>query len=59
LLDIRAGAQYIGMSERWLYRNYSLMAHIRIGHGARPRILFRRSDLDQFVAAHRITPSQG
>jgi excisionase family DNA binding protein len=48
LLDIHQAAEYLGMSHRWLYRNYQAeqIPHVRIGS----RILFRRTDLDQWIA---------
>jgi hypothetical protein len=56
LLDVPQAAAYLGMSIRWLYRNYSRLPHIRIGVGKKPRIKFRRRDLDTFVCQHRIIP---
>jgi hypothetical protein len=58
LLDIDQAAALLGMSRRWLYRNYGLIAHVRIGHGTRPRVLFRRADLEIFILARRITPGR-
>jgi predicted DNA-binding transcriptional regulator AlpA len=56
LLDVPHAAAYLGMSSRWLYRNYERLPHIRIGAGKKPRIKFRRRDLDTFICQHRITP---
>jgi len=56
LLDVPQAAAYLGMSSKWLYRNYARLPHIRIGAGKKPRIKFRRRDLDAFVCQHRINP---
>ena len=58
LLNIPEAASHIKMSARWLYRHYDILPHIRIGFGRRPRIRFRRSDLDEWVRQHRIVPSR-
>ena len=58
LLDIPEAARYIGMSTRWLYRHYAIIPHIRIGFGRRPRIRFRRTDLDAWLQQHRILPAE-
>jgi predicted DNA-binding transcriptional regulator AlpA len=56
LLSIPQAAAYLGMSSKWLYRNYASLPHIRIGAGNRPRIKFRQCDLDAWVSEHRIAP---
>jgi len=56
LLNIPQAAKYIGMSTRWLYRRYRILPHIRIGFGKRPRIRFKRVDLDRWVSEHSISP---
>ena len=56
LLDVPRAAAYLGMSSRWLYRNYARVPHIRIGAGKKPRIKFRRRDLDAFICQHRFIP---
>jgi hypothetical protein len=42
------------MSAKWVYRNYKRLTPILIGDGPRPRIRFRRCDLDAWIARHRI-----
>jgi predicted DNA-binding transcriptional regulator AlpA len=51
LLDVDQAAAYIGMSAKWVYRNYAILPHRRIGEGPRPRIKFRRCDLDRWIEA--------
>ncbi len=54
LLDVPQAAQYLAMSAKWLYRNYHRLPHIAIGDGKKPRIRFRRCDIDAWVRRHRI-----
>jgi hypothetical protein len=54
LFDIPQAARYLSMSPKWLYRNYRRLPHVLIGDGAKPRIRFRRCDLDGWVRRHRI-----
>jgi predicted DNA-binding transcriptional regulator AlpA len=54
LLGMEDAAKYLGMSTKWMYRNYKTLAHILIGSGPKPRIKFRRCDLDAWVRRHRI-----
>jgi len=54
LFGMEDAAKYLGMSTKWMYRNYKMLAHILIGSGAKPRIKFRRCDLDAWVRRHRI-----
>jgi len=54
LFDIERAAEYIGMSAKWLYKHYADLPHIRIGYGQKPRIKFRRCDLEAWVREHRI-----
>jgi hypothetical protein len=54
LLDVERAAEYLSMSQKWLYRDYSRLPHILIGDGKKPRIRFRRCDLDGWVKRHRI-----
>ncbi len=56
LIGIKQCAPLIGMSVRWLAKNYELLPHIRIGTGRRPRILFRPRDVAQWIAEHRREP---
>jgi hypothetical protein len=53
LLDVETAANYINMSAKWLYRNYTIVPHLRIGNGTRPRLRFRRRDLDGWIEEHR------
>jgi hypothetical protein len=54
LFSMEDAARYLGMSTKWMYRNYKTLAHIPIGSGPKPRIKFRRCDLDAWVRRHRI-----
>ena len=54
LFSMEDAAKYLGMSTKWMYRNYKTLAHIPIGSGPKPRIKFRRCDLDAWVRRHRI-----
>jgi len=54
VLDVDAAATHIGMSRKWIYRNYSILPHLRVGFGRRPRLKFRRRDLDSWLESHRI-----
>lgn len=54
LLDVEQAAEYLGMSAKWVYRNHASLPHVRIGAGKRPRIKFRRCDLDAWVKQHRV-----
>ena len=54
LFSMEDAAKYLGMSTKWMYRNYKMLAHIPIGSGPKPRIKFRRCDLDAWVRKHRI-----
>jgi|HubBroStandDraft_6_1064221.scaffolds.fasta_scaffold1158282_2 excisionase family DNA binding protein len=52
LLTIEEAADYLGMSAKWLYRNYQDLPHVKIGGGTKPRIRFKSADLDGWIAAH-------
>jgi len=52
LLDIKQAAAYLGISAKWLYRSYHNFPHILIPAGKKPRIRFRQSALDQWIANH-------
>ena len=54
LLDVEQAAKHLGMSAKWLYRNYRRLPHVLMGDGKKPRIRFRRCDLDAWVARHRM-----
>lgn len=53
-LDVDEAADYVKMSSKWVYRNLSIIPHLRIGDGRKPRIRFRRTDLDAWLKRHRI-----
>lgn len=53
-LTVEQAAVYLGMSAKWVYRNYRRLKPILIGDGPRPRIRFRRCDLDAWIARHQI-----
>ena len=54
VLDVAEAAAYIDMSAKWLYRHYTIIPHVRIGFGSKPRLKFRRRDLDLWVEQHRM-----
>lgn len=54
VLGVDEAASYIGMSSKWLYRHYAILPHVRIGFGNKPRLKFRRRDLDAWIEEHRI-----
>lgn len=54
LLDVEQAAEYLNMSPKWVYRNYASLPHVLIGAGKKPRIKFRRCDLDAWVKQHRV-----
>lgn len=54
LLSVKQAAEYLNMSAKWVYRNYKSLPHVPIGGGEKPRIKFRRCDLDAWVKRHRI-----
>jgi predicted DNA-binding transcriptional regulator AlpA len=54
LLDVSEAAKYLGLSAKWVYRNHRRLTPILIGDGKKPRIRFRRCDLDAWVRRHRI-----
>ena len=56
VLDVDQTAAYIGMSRKWIYRHYEIMPHIRVGFGRKPRLKFRRRDLDTWLKEHRVEP---
>jgi excisionase family DNA binding protein len=51
LMTIAEAAKYLGMSTKWLYRNYQNLPHVKIGGGVKPRIRFKGADLDKWIAA--------
>jgi predicted DNA-binding transcriptional regulator AlpA len=53
-LDVDEAARYIGMSTKWLYRNHAILPSVRIGCGRRPRLRFRRRDLDVWLQQHTV-----
>ena len=48
-LDVEAAASYINMSAKWIYKHLDSVPHLRIGDGYKPRIRFRRRDLDHWL----------
>jgi len=54
VLDVDQAAAYIGMSRKWIYRHYEIIPHIRVGFGRKPRLKFRRRDLDAWLEEHRV-----
>ena len=54
ILDIRQAAAKLGVSSKWLYRNYRDIPHVLIPAGKRPRIKFRRTALDEYLTRHEI-----
>jgi hypothetical protein len=54
LFGVQEAAEYLGMSAKWVYRSYKTLPHVLIGSGSKPRIKFRRCDLDAWVRRHRI-----
>jgi excisionase family DNA binding protein len=54
LLTIEEAAEYLGMSAKWLYRNYQNLPHVKIGSGQKPRIRFKEADLAGWVTARTI-----
>ena len=54
VLDVEQAAVYLNMSAKWIYRHSSILPHVRIGFGARPRLKFRRRDLDGWLERRRI-----
>lgn len=54
VLDVAAAAVLIGMSQKWIYRHYDILPHIRIGFGCKPRLRFRRRDLESWLDGHRV-----
>jgi hypothetical protein len=54
LFSVEQAATYLDMSAKWVYRNHKALPHILIGDGKKPRIKFRRYDLDAWVRRHRI-----
>lgn len=54
LLDVTAAAKHIHMSEKWVYANLDVLPCLRIGNGRKPRIRFRRRDLDAWLQEHAI-----
>ena len=54
LLDVASAAKHIHMSEKWVYANLDVLPILRIGNGQKPRIRFRRRDLDAWLVRHEI-----
>jgi hypothetical protein len=58
VLDVDAAADYIGMSAKWIYKHHAIIPHVRIGFGSKPRLKFRRRDLDGWIEKHRTKHSK-
>ena len=54
ILDIRQAASVLGISAKWLYRNYKNIPHVLIPAGKKPRIKFRRRDLEDWLTRHTV-----
>src|SRR5215471_9671956 len=54
ILDIKRSAAMLGVSQKWLYRNYKTLPHVLIPSGTRPRIKFRRTDLEEWLSRHTV-----
>ena len=54
VLDVEQAATYLDMSCKGVYRHYEILPHFRVGFGARPRLKFRRRDLDAWLEEHRV-----
>ena len=52
LLDVREAAELLGMSQKWLYRNWHSLPHVLIPAGKKPRIKFKREDLESWIRSH-------
>jgi predicted DNA-binding transcriptional regulator AlpA len=52
LLDVCEAARVLGMSRKWLYRNWRSLPHVLIPAGRKPRIRFRRVDLERWIHTH-------
>ena len=51
LLTVDEAANYLGMSAKWLYRNYRDLPHVKIGGGVKPRLRFKEADLAGWITA--------
>jgi predicted DNA-binding transcriptional regulator AlpA len=59
LLTVEQAAQLLGMSAKWLYRNYESVPHVLIPAGKKPRIRFRKEALQQWIERHEIDFRKG
>jgi excisionase family DNA binding protein len=53
-LNVDEAAKYLGISAKWIYRNHAVLPSVRIGCGRRPRLRFRRRDLDVWLQQHTV-----
>jgi len=53
-LDVDGAAKYLGISAKWIYRNHAAMPCVNIGCGRKPRLRFRRRDLDVWLQQHTV-----
>ena len=54
VLAVDQAATYINMSVKWVYRHQGILPVLRVGFGHKPRLKFRRRDLDTWLEEHRI-----
>jgi excisionase family DNA binding protein len=53
VLTVREAAALLGMSEKWVYRNYrDKLPHFLIPAGKKPRIRFKREALERWKLSH-------
>jgi hypothetical protein len=58
VLDVDQAAAYIDMSAKWIYRHQGILPVMKVGFGRKPRLKFRRRDLDTWLEEHRIKHSK-
>jgi hypothetical protein len=54
VLGVDQAAAYISMSRKWVYRHQEILPVMKVGFGQRPRLKFRRRDLDAWLEQHRM-----
>ncbi len=52
LLNVKEAAKLLGMSTKWVYRNWRSLPHVLIPAGKKPRIRFRREALERWIRSH-------
>jgi len=55
-MDVREGANYLGVSVSWLYKNAARLGIpvYRFGVGSNAKIRFRRSELEVWIKQQRV-----